>query len=270
MCATDDFATETALILAAVRKARERFFEGTGHGPLAPFGHIKTRESVPFFWGPFHAMLEDHAQHLANDVNAFGYHIGQLEAWSAILPDYSVVDQMLLLMEIVDPIATTAIGAPHALRSRFIYSISHLSHQANCITRPGWKESQLPSDNEINYKTMLATADGWGSFPALRSELDCLFDEAFNEATGDFRHKYHHRLPPRFQQGQTQTVTRRRDKASHNTTYGFGFVEPLDLASLTPVLRVKQAIARAAFEAYSELLREQLRAIYRDAAQPLC
>lgn len=256
------FTEETTLLVEALAKARLRFYDGTGHGQLAPYRHIVVRDSVPFEWGPYHSMLEDQASHLTNDINAFGYRIGQLEAWGSVLPEYEMKDQLVLLMELVDPIATTAVGTPYTIRSRLIFSVSHLSHQANRITRSGWLESNLPTDKEINYKTMIKMAESWTTFPALKIKLDMLSDKKLNIATGDFRDKYNHRLPPRFQQGHTQTVSRSWDKSTGVTTYGFGSVEPLRLDKLTPVLREQHSIALSAFEHYSELAREQLRTIY--------
>ena len=259
--ATTSFTEETTLLLEALSQARQSFYDGIGHGLLAPYDHIETRDTVSFNWAPYHAMLREQASHLANDINAFGYHIGQLEAWGDILPKYDIDDQLSLLMEIVDSIATTAVAAPYAIRSRIIFSTSHLSHQANRITRRDWSESKLPTDEGINYKTMLKAGDGWSTFPFLKAALDKLFDSKYISNTGDFRNKYHHRLPPRFQHGQTQTVSRDRD-VNGVTSYGFGFVEPLSIAKLGPILRAQHTAALDAFMKYSELAREQLRTIY--------
>jgi hypothetical protein len=263
------FAKETTMLMEAFAKARQHFYDGTGTGLLAPYGHIAVQNSIPIGWAPFHEMLKDQATHLANDINAFGHHIGQLEAWAQVLPEYGIDDQLGLLMEFVSATAITAVGAPYALRSRLIYSISHLSHQANRNTRCDWPESKLPADADINYKTMVAMADNWTVFPALLTQINALFSESYNDGTGDFRHKYNHRFPPHFQFGISQTVSRTRVKHSGQTTYGFGFVEPLQLDKLTPVLRQQHTVALSAFEQYSELAREQLRAIYATSHDPL-
>ena len=259
---TDSYSDETALLLDAIRQVREHFYNNAGAGKLAPYKHIEVRDNVHISFAPYYQMLEDHAQSLANEVNSFGYHTGQLEAWSVVLPKYEIEDQLLLLMEFVEPIATTAVGAPYALRSRFLFSVSHLCHQANKFARTGWNEAKLPVDGSINYKTMLSAGEGWKQFNLFRESLDQLFDQNYESSTSGFRHKYQHRFPPRFQHGQTETVSRSIDKQSKGVSYGFGYTEPLQLASLAPVLRAKHAIALEAFGGYSELLREHIVAIH--------
>lgn len=262
---TQTYIEETALLTAAFSAARERFYNAGGAGALAPYDHIETRSSLHISYMPYYSTLEDHLSALANEINSFGYHVGQIEAWAGVLPNYEIVDQLSLLMEFVEPVATTAVGAPYALRSRFIYSTSHLCHQANRFVRSDWSESALPDDSSINYKTMLAVGNGWSRFEAFREALDGIFDAAYESETGGFRHKYQHRLPPRFQHGHTQRVSRQRDNGSDRVSYGFGYASPIQFDELAPKLRARHERALQTFLLYSELIREHISRIHRSS-----
>lgn len=256
------FMEQTALLTAAFSAARKRFYAAGGGGPLAPYDHIETRSPLDISYMPYYGTLEDHLSALANEINSFGYHVGQIEAWAGVLPSHEVVDQLSILMEFVEPIATTAVGAPYALRSRFIFSVSHLCHQANRFVHKHWPESSLPDDRSINYKTMLAVGIPWSRFEPFRKSLDGIFDAAYEAETGDFRHKYQHRLPPRFQHGQTQRVSRQRDGKNGRASYGFGYAPPIQLHELAPKLRTKHRQALKTFQQYSELIREHISRIH--------
>lgn len=261
-----EYLAETELLVSAIRQVRQHCYDDGGIGTLAPYRHILVKQTVGFALAAFHEMLSEHAETLANEINSLGYHIAQCKAWSKVLPSHSVEDQLLLLIECVEATAYAALGSPYALRSRFIFSAAHLCHQANFITRKDWSESRLPkNDRAVDYKTMLAVSDGWKTFSAFKSSLDKLNSEAVTKATGDFRHKYNHRVPPRIAQGQSQIVTRTVHEDG-SSSYGFGYVSPLSLAEIAQVLTEQHSVALEVFAKYSELAREQLSVIYTNAA----
>lgn len=260
---TAESATEeTALFLEAYSRYRDHYVSTVSELWLAPFRHIETAESVPMEWAPYHEMLREHTQELANELNRFSRHIEQLRCWAEILPEYQDSDRIALLMEFAEPLATCCVNYPYAIRSRFVFSIAHLCHQANQAVRADWKEDLLPADQKINYKNMDFALEGWPSASRVRACIDALCDDNFEEITGGFRNKFHHRHPPRFEIGLTQMVSRiRQDDGT--TSYGFGYVEPLQLANVVPTLRLQHFTARACFDSYTELIKEQLSAIYR-------
>ncbi|MGB4947867.1 MAG: hypothetical protein WBQ05_11820 [Candidatus Competibacter denitrificans] len=164
-------------------------------------------------------------------------------------------------MEFVENIAIVCVNYPSVIRSRFIFSVSHLSHQANRIINSSWKEEELPSDRQINWNTMKYVSTTWPKFASLLLELENLANTAYSQATRQFRDKYHHRYPPKFVLGHTGLVSRIVE-TDGRVRYGFGGIEPLRLADLVPLLVEQHQISFVCFERYSDLVREQLEKIY--------
>lgn len=257
-----EYVKDTGLLLRALQQTREHFYETSTEFELAPYGHIETRNSNPFNLAAYHELLREHLPNLANEVNALGHRIGQLEAWSKVLPDHETIDQLTLSIELVDSIALSAIQTPYALRFRFIFAASHLSHQANKATDSSWGESRLPNDTRINYCVMTRCLERWSTGPSLLNSLSGLSDSAYSEATGNFRNLYNHSAPPRLVHGFSGLVSRKRDSTSGTTRYGFGASPPLELAHLASTLSVQHGHALASFHALSALVKEQLAAVY--------
>lgn len=252
---------ETELFLEAYARYRNRYVESVDELWLAPFYHIETAGSVSMDWGPYHEMVRDHARELANELNQFSQSIERLRCWGEILPEYEQRDRMALTLEFVEPLAICCVNYPYAIRSRFIFSIAHLSHQANKAVVPGWHEGMLPDDGKINYKTMEGLLREWPRYEDILALIGQLSDRELDRATAGFRHKFHHRYPPRFEHGMTQTVSRERGEGG-KTVYAFGYVEPLSVCELAPILRKQHTVARECFDCYTELVREQLARIY--------
>lgn len=250
----EDEKDETNLLLTAFEKYRKAYVEDALNLELAQYGHIATPNDLPYG-----EMLQEQPTTLANEINRFSHHIEQLAAWSRILPEYPDEARLVLLGEFVEATANVAIGTPYALRSRFIFCASHASHQANLLIREGWLESRLPADKKIDRTVLSSVAENWNGFTKLLDQIDQLGTNEFLAATNDYRHKYNHRLPARFELGLTQFVT--RTLCDGKASYGIGFVRPLELSKLVPTLVHEHKVAMACFEAYSNLLREQLAAV---------
>jgi hypothetical protein len=250
---------ETQLLNNAYAAYRNVFVHISCELKLAPYDHIQTFSDGGRRAWFYNDMLNDHAGHLANELNAIVWHSQQLAAWEKVLPAYDMEDRMLIIREFIDCPATILTNFPYALRQRFIYSVSHLSHQANLVTRKGWKEDRLPADNCIKQQTMDAMAKGWAAFPALRAELLAINDDVFSGETDSFRNKYNHRFPSRIEIGYTQFVTRTPQQG--RVRYGLGGRQPLSLAALLPAVGRQHQVARRAFDLYSDLAREQIAAM---------
>lgn len=250
---------ETQLLLEAFAKYRAVYVGDSGPSRLAPYGHITLPEDNRLATFAYREMLRDHAQQLANELNRFRHRIQQLSAWTSVLPAYDVLDQLVLLSEFVDSIASDCVETPYALRNRYFFSVSHLSHQANLLTRTGWLEKKLPADEMIKRGTMLAVAQDWSMFADFSRTLNGLGGAQFTTKTNDYRNKYHHRLPPRFAHGHTQSIKRMPKKGA--TTYGIGAVPPLELSALLPALVQQHTLGMECFEAYASLVGEQVGAI---------
>ena len=250
-------AEETALLETAFSRYRSVYTSLNEKIDLAPYGHIQTEKSIPIAWAVYHEMLRDHIKHLANDLNHFAHHILQLSAWADVLSEYEIEDQLALLMEFVTPVAVVSVNYPYAIKSRYQFSISHLSHQANMILDQDYCETKLPRDEKIDFKIMQRVSRNWSCFEKLSRGLSRLCDEAYKEETGNHRHKYNHRYPPRFEHGLTQMVTR-EVYDSGRVGYGVGNAEPLRLKEILPSLKEQHTTARGCFDLYSDLINEQL------------
>ena len=200
------------------------------------------------------SMLVEHPQQIANDLNAVVRHYHQLEAWTKVLPNYDESERLAIVSEFLEPLASFLLNAPHLLAQRFVYSVSHLAHQANLLTRAGAKEDDLPDERNIGLKVMRKVAAGWPTFAPFAAALLLLDDESFSDQTDNFRNKQHHRIPARFELGHTQWVTRNR--AEKRVSYGIGGRPPLKLEELLVPLAVQHDRACAVFSVYLDLIHE--------------
>jgi hypothetical protein len=201
-------------------------------------------------------MAKEFLREVANELNRFDSNIEKLRTWSEVYEGYDDEEKMCLMMEFIEPLAIVAFNQPTTLRARFIYSLSHTSHQANRWKVQGWKETNLPKDVSINYKTMKTSSKPWPVFAGFSKSFDYLDNEEWKSITKGFRNKYHHQIPPWFEVGHTQIVTRtlRNDRTA---SYGFGACEPLPIKDYLDDLRGQHTCARTCFDAYSQLLADQ-------------
>jgi hypothetical protein len=257
-------AEETEMFINAYTMARKKFIELGGLTEIAPYQHIERRSTVQADWLMYHQMLEEHSRELSNELNKFGHQCRQLSAWAQVLRGYEAEDKMALMREFVESIATSCVSHPHTLKARFVFSVSHLAHQARLITDPHWSEKDFPVDKKIIEETMVKVAKPSEEYAQFKKDFDELISADYISATGQFRDKHHHRYPPRFEMGRTQLVTRIRE--DEKIMYGFGGVEPLKLRELTPLLLEQHEKAMRCFYSYSALARRQLAEIYGTAA----
>lgn len=255
------FSQETDVILQAVSSFRKELHENARELLLAPYGHVAMKTTIPIRWAAYHDMCREFLQTLANEINAFGIRIAQLEAWGSVLSGYELNEQMVLRIEFVDSISLAAIGAPYALRSRFIYAVTHLCHQANRLVIDDWKESRMPAEKSIGFKEMVATAGEWEHFDSVRILIEKLSYGTLQAETRDFRNSYQHRLPPHLIHGVSQMVSRQVLDGG-GVSYGFGGRPAISLLAIVEALEVQHACAMSAFSALSLLALEQLEKIY--------
>ncbi len=251
---------ETFLFVNSYSQFRDIYASKDGPRNLAPYNHIKFPKSTPFPAAIFIDMAQEFLREVANELNRLDKYIGKLSAWSEVYQGHDEEEQIALLMEFIEPLATVAVSLPATLRSRYIFSLSHTSHQANMNVIEGWEENDLPNDKDITFKSMKKCSSEWPAFKLFKLYFAELDNEEWKNLTSGFRNKYHHRIPPRFELGHTQLVTRDVSKFGQ-ATYGFGFCEPLSLNNLIDPLKIQHSLARDCFDAYSTLLQEQWDAI---------
>lgn len=229
-------------------------------GQLAEYGWVDRSRRWPITYAAYGEFLREHACELANSINELRHLTRSLNAWSEVLTAKTDVNEKIeLLMEFIGPIATTGINLPYVIRSRFIYSVTHLCHQANRNRSTSWIDD-LPMDSEIYFAQADSAGAPWASYNRLKRSLEQISARNYSDLTRDFRNSYNHRYSPRIEMGLTGLV-RRNVGISGQVTYSFGHTEPLTLAHLIPVLNQQHHIVLNAFSLYRRLVEEQLNAI---------
>ena len=210
----------------------------------------------------FDQMVREHLIHVPNDLNAIVYHYHQLVNWIPALPKgEDPLDRLLVVREFAECLAHYLLNFPYAITQRFIYSVSHLCHQANRFVQADWTEALLPADHRIDGKVMDRLGKGWQTFDRFKAALALLDDEDFSKATNEFRRKYHHRMPARFELGITQIVTRvHKDGHVH---YQMGGTPPIRLDTLLDPLARQYNQALVVYDPYFTLVKELWSAVDR-------
>ena len=206
-------------------------------------------------------MLDEHSRELANSINELQRYITSLKAWKGVIDNKNDNEKFEIVIEFVSPIATLAINLPYVIRSRFIYSVAHLCHQANQVKQKNWVDD-LPLDNEIYFDVADKYSSLWKSYKKLKLALEKISNKQFQSDTYDFRNKYNHRYSPKIEVGLTGLV-RRNVRDNGKVSYGFGYTKPLKIDQLLPALSGQYLACLKAFEEYQKLVQEHISEIKR-------
>jgi len=226
---------------------------------LIEYDWINMPSSIPIKWMTYSQYLNEHARELANSINQLAASTRKLSIWQKLLEKHNEDENIYIVSEFIEPLATLCLNFPYAIRGRFIFSVSHLSHQANMKKVSNWKDN-LATDKSINFKVMEKVSKEWSTYSEFRSSLSFLSDSEFSDQVYNFRNKYHHRYPPRVEFGQTQMVTRNIEDGK--VSYGFGYIEPLQISKMVPLLEAQHMAAYNAFRKYQALVNEQISVIF--------
>lgn len=176
-------------------------------GPPATYDWYKLPDEVPPEWVPYGLMLDERCREISNSINELGRFVSSLEAWKLVLDQFNDDEKLEIVIEFVTPIAVLALNHPYVIRSRFIYSIAHLCHQANRVKDNNWIDD-LPLDDEIYFDVADKYCAPWQSYRTLKLALEKISDRKFNSETHDFRNKYIHRYSLGIEIGMTEFVKR--------------------------------------------------------------
>jgi hypothetical protein len=224
--------------------------------PLAPYRWDNLNKALPFEFAAYSQFLKEHSSELSNSINDLQMYIVSLKAWEKVIS--SLEDQELFhaISEFVSPIATLAITLPYVIRSRFIYSVAHLSHQANQIKLKALWCDDLPIDDEIYFKEADKYGSQWKCYKKLKLSLENIANKSYNQTMQDFRNSYNHRYSPRIELGITGLV-KRNVYNDGRVSYGFGYIEPILLKDAIPSLIEQHSFCLKAYEKYQSLVNEQ-------------
>ena len=224
---------------------------------MMPYEWGQLPVSLNFAWAAYGLMFNEFSMEIANAVNTLTGYVHRLKAWSAVISsmrdDQELID---VTHEFIEPIAMVSLTLPYVIRSRFIYAIAHLCHQANQTLEGSEWRDDLPLDREIVFRVADEYGRKWPSYPACKNLLEQINDKRFQRDTYDFRHAYNHRFSPRVVIGITQLVTRRVDPKSKGVTYTLGRTPALKLDVVADLLTEQCKRCYAAHEAFQALIRE--------------
>jgi len=229
-------------------------------GDWVEYNWTKLPQSLCITYLAYSQMLNEHSREIANSINQLQRLILSLKAWNLHL--HSIDDDQRkfnIVSEFVDPIATVAINLPYVIRSRFIYSTAHLSHQANQSLCSEWKDD-FPLDSEIYFAQADKFGSDWRAYNKLKQVLEKIASGNYVEESIDFRNKYNHRYSPRIEIGLTGLVSRNVDKSGH-VSYSLGYTEPLKLINIVTILGAQHVFCLKAFSKYQILVKEQISSI---------
>lgn len=243
-------------LLTTYEKFLNLRFEAKGPGELADYNWYSLPDTLPFEFMPYSQMLADHSREVANSINELYRYVVNIQVWEQIFKEVNEELKHELIIEMVDPFATLAINLIYIIKSRFIFSIAHLCHQANMFKfKTKWKDN-LPNDEEIYFKHADETGSSWRSYKKLKLSLEKTGNKQFTKSTSNFRNKYNHRYSPRIEIGHTGFVKRKRSETK--ISYGFGPTEPLTLSKLTPILSEQYTLYLQVYSCYKKLIFDHL------------
>jgi hypothetical protein len=232
-------------------------------------------------------MVSSDLQETINFLNAWRLRLFHWSVWLKVILGREEHEAVSLFIDFLEPVAFFCMLQPSAIQDRFVHVATHAIHQANLATdrayrdeldqdclKPGkhlWRRESMAQLKRIGKR--------WRNFVGFDDALKAMNSASYRTATRNFRDLSNHALPPRFQWGITNPVTRSRvpritmtenedgtysaieDPISLVTSYGLGGTPPLDLAEMLEVNQREQELATSTFDAYCVLLQEMLDAM---------
>lgn len=226
-------------------------------------------------------MILDDLRETINFLNSWRGRLFKWSVWLKVISGRSEDDMLALAEHFVEPLAFFCMLQPSAMRDRFVHVATNAIHQVNLAINNAYPD-QLDQDHEGFLNRRKSTdqlkriGKGWRNFDAFDNTLRMVDSTDYRKATCNFRNLSSHAIPPRFEWGETNFVTRGRvpktslvkqadgtfqeiqDEKVKVTTYSFGGMPPLGLAKMLEVNQREHELASATFEAYSTLLQEML------------
>jgi len=229
--------------------------------PYMPYKWTDIPEEKGVSWMAFSEFTEEYSSELANEINSFRTYIQNLSAWSCILKDCTDKEKISILNEFVEPMAICALNHPYSVRSRFIYAVSHISHQANKSKIDNWKDD-IKADTSINFKEMEKMGVHWESFTHFKEALSDVNNENYTEKLLNYRNKFNHRFPPLIELGLSGFITRSKAEDG-KVSYGFGYTNPILISDAIPMLIEQHAAMAKSFDAFKTLVSEQVHHVFK-------
>ena len=167
--------------------------------PFLDYKHYVLRAGRPVGVRNFFCRAaEDCARQIINEIHALRSFIQDARIWDVVVKEFAEREQFLLTVEFLEVAFIHAMSRPYALKNRFIYSLAMLGTMYKA--RKGLARDVKPFE-KCNYTSMLPLVQDWLRIDDLTDELANLNSEAFQQHSGGFRHKDHHRMPASIEVG---------------------------------------------------------------------
>jgi len=228
--------------------------------PSTPCDNILLPDSADGFSFFYYQMIQEYDTQLSNDINSLKRNIIHLKAWANSFKDYSEDEVFYLHIHFLEPLVAYANDLPYAIRDRFIYSLSHLCHQANMLKYTDTKDN-LEEDHKIKFSSMKRVCGGWKYYIDFEQRLKELGGEKHKEKTENYRNRFHHRMPRHTFIGLSNMVTREVDKNNRSVSYTFGHLNPISYEETINLLKEQHETAYQCFGIFQKLIENQLKEI---------
>jgi hypothetical protein len=233
------------------------------NGTFMPYDWGGLPNSLPFNWMAYSEMFNEFSREISNSINDLTRYTHDLAAWNKVIEPLNDDQRLNVAHEFITPLATLALNLPYIIRSRLIFAVTHLCHQANqAKDRKAWKDD-LPLDGEIYFAAADKYGAPWKRYSKLKTSLERIGSKNYQDATGNFRNAYNHRFSQRIVLGQTHMVTRYTDSTTGKVSYGFGGRDALTLGTVVCLLEQQCQHNYKAFEHFQNLIAEHESAIVR-------
>lgn len=209
-------------------------------------------------WNIYGQLLLGHPHELSNSINELGRYVYTVIVWNEAIQNLTIKEKHEALIHHVRPIATLALLLPYSIRSRFIFSITHLSHQANQLINQNWQDV-FPDEDEVYFKNADEFCKHWKSYKKLKPALEKIANKTFQEKSNNFRNTFAHRYSPGIEIGITNFAIR-KNKPNGGWQYAIGGVPPLPLQTIGEITLEQHKLCLQAYGYYQELVLEQINA----------
>ncbi|MDR0807989.1 MAG: hypothetical protein LBE86_02495 [Gemmobacter sp.] len=272
-----EFESDLAESLRQYEKYRRIVFsQDVSDWNLAAFGwrpldELGSLRSPNFSVIRFNLMSDDFAWEIARYINQFVLSTKSLKAWADLLDDVDDEGEKSdILHEFVNPLIHFGLGLPYAIKQKFTFLFSHLSHQMRLLVSPSNPDC-LVGDGKINYNTANGFAGDCAAGDLVLDAINEVASDDFSSSTRDLRHGFSHRITPGIEVGITSSVKRMiitggqndplearmksvglepiRPREKH-VVYGYGASEPMTLHHVVSVLKEQIRVIHSCFECY--------------------
>ncbi len=253
----------------------------TGDRPL-PYDLVETVTTVRWHMPILDALIAGDIRESLNDIHQWQSQLISLQAWVAVVSSgqFEDDDAWTLRRDWVEPLATWCLLQPAATRDRLGNLATNVVHHGRVSTDSTYPD-RLEGDDTNRFlnrpareRQLRRIGENAKALPAFLDRLLALDGKTFKRETFNFRNRASHSIAPRLEQGFTQMVTRIvgpfetlvpqsggtfelvLDPKRLAVYYGFGGTPPLALDVAATLVADEYKKARAAVEAYLDLVRD--------------